>query len=195
MRVDENDRSRVDLCFVCLGNICRSPTAEGVMRQMLSEAGLTSLVGLDSAGTGDWHIGEPPDERAQIEASRRGIDISGLRGAQFRSGDEARFDLVLAMDSANLVDLRDRVAPSRRHRVLLLRAFSPAADPRLRPRPTLHAPPEIDHLAAVRDGADLEVPDPYFGSENGFETVFEMLEEACVGLIDHLRNTWETNRA
>jgi protein-tyrosine phosphatase len=151
----------VRICFVCLGNICRSPTAEAVMAHRLAEAGLDGLVVVESAGTGNWHIGEPADARARAEAGRRGIPMSG-RAQQFTRADFARFDLVLAMDAENVAALR-RIAPAgAEERVRLFRSFDP-------------------------DAAHHEVPDPYFGGEDGFTAVFDMVDAACRGLIDHLR--------
>ena len=95
----------VSICFVCLGNICRSPTAEAVMRHLVGEAKLAERIVIDSAGTGDWHIGEPPDERAQQAARRRGYELAALRGPQIAAPDFARFDLLIAMDDANVAAL------------------------------------------------------------------------------------------
>ena len=157
-------RSTRRLCFVCLGNICRSPTAEAVMRARVAAAGLGDEVTVESAGTGSWHIGEPSDRRAIGEARRRGIAMDG-RAQQFTAGDFARFDLVLAMDRRNAADLRG-IAPTREDaaKVRLLREFDPGAP-----------------------AGDLDVPDPYFGGADGFEDVFDMVERACAGLLQHLR--------
>ncbi len=156
------DRARV--CFVCLGNICRSPTAEAVMRHRVREAGLAGAIEVESAGTGSWHIGDPPDARAAAEARARGIAMDGA-AQQFRPRDFDRFDLVLAMDRENADHLR-RIAPDAgaAGKVRLLREFDPAAA-----------------------GDDLSVPDPYYGGPEGFSTVFELVDAACRGLIDHLR--------
>ena len=152
------------VCFVCLGNICRSPTAEAVMRARVAAAGLDDEVTVESAGTGSWHIGEPSDRRATGEARRRGIAMEGL-AQQFTAADFARFDLVLAMDRQNAADLRV-IAPTRDEvaKVRLLREFDPGAE-----------------------DDDLDVPDPYFGGADGFEDVFDLVERACVGLLEHLR--------
>jgi protein-tyrosine phosphatase len=154
----------VRVCFVCLGNICRSPTAEAVMRHRLAEAGLSGEVEVESAGTGAWHVGHPPDDRAAGAARARGIVMDGS-ARQFGPGDFARFDLVLAMDHENADHLR-RIAPGPREadKVRLLREFDPASA-----------------------GGDLAVPDPYYGGDDGFATVFEQVDAACLGLIDHLR--------
>ncbi|TKC82700.1 low molecular weight phosphotyrosine protein phosphatase [Trinickia terrae] len=152
----------VAICFVCLGNICRSPTAEAVMRTQVEAAGLQSRIVIDSAGTGDWHIGEAPDARAQGAALQRGYDLSALRGRQIAKADFERFDLLLAMDEANLRELRKLCSTEQSHKVRLLMEFAP------------------------RSGR-LEVADPYFGGARGFETVLDQCEEACQGLLADLR--------
>jgi protein-tyrosine phosphatase len=151
------------ILFVCMGNICRSPTAEGVMRRLLDEAGLADGVDVESAGTGGWHAGEPPDERATLAARRRGVTLEGA-ARQVRSDDFRRFDLLIALDRSNLRELLLR-APDEdaAEKVRLLREFDPAA------------------------AGDLDVPDPYYGGDRGFETVLDMVEAACRGLIDELR--------
>jgi protein-tyrosine phosphatase len=156
----------VHICFVCLGNIFRSPTAEGTMIHVLREAGLEGEVHVESAGTGDYHVGEPPDPRATRAAAARGIELRGP-AAQFTRSDFARFDLVLAMDRRNLENLL-RLAPSAadREKVGLLRDFDPEAP------------------------SDAEVPDPYYGADDGFETVLDICEAACRGLVEHLRRTY-----
>ncbi len=147
--------------FVCLGNICRSPTAEAVMRRRLQQAGLADRIELDSAGTGDWHVGKAPDSRTQQAAGRRGYDLSSLRGRQVSVGDFARFDMILAMDIANLRDLqRMRPANARAELDLYLRRFELAED---------------------------EVPDPYYGGSEGFEHVLDLLERASDALLIELK--------
>jgi protein-tyrosine phosphatase len=152
------------LCFVCLGNICRSPSAEGVMRALVREAELEGRVSVDSAGTGDWHIGEPPDRRAQQAAAARGYDLSALRARQIDAADFERFDLLLAMDHANLAELRRHCPPAQRHKLRLLMEFA-------------------------GDAPEREVPDPYFGGADGFEHVLDLCETACRGLLAHLRTS------
>lgn len=149
------------ICFVCLGNICRSPTAEGVMRHLVDEAGLSSEIEVESAGTAGYHTGAPPDERSAAEALRNGIDISDQRSRQFHAGDFAFFDLVVAMDESNQTDLVD-LAPDQETAdvVVRLREFDAAAE-------------------------SLDVPDPYY--ESGFDGVFTMIERACQGLLDHIQ--------
>lgn len=150
----------VKVLFVCLGNICRSPTAEGVFRRRLEAAGLQDAVQVDSAGTHDYHIGKAPDPRAVAAAARRGIDISGLRARQVTAEDLEGFDYVLAMDEENLAYLQH------------------LADGRARPRLLMDYAPQC----GVR-----EVPDPYFGGRRGFERVLDMLEQACDGLVADIR--------
>jgi low molecular weight protein-tyrosine phosphatase len=153
------------LLFVCLGNICRSPTAEAVMQALVEREGLAGQIELDSAGTGAWHVGSSPDRRATAAARARGITLAG-HARQVRSEDFADFDLLLAMDRTNLEDLR-RIAPGERERekVRLLREFDPAS-------------------AGSRD---LDVPDPYFGAHGGFEEVLDLVQSACAGLLERIR--------
>jgi len=153
------------VCFVCLGNICRSPTAEAIMRHRLQFDDLGMQVQVESAGTGDWHVGHPPDERAREEATRRGITMDSL-AQQFTVGDFDRFDLILAMDSANREALR-RIAPT------------PEAAAKV------HMLREWDPLA----GDELDVPDPYFGGSQGFVEVFDMVDRSVTGLLDHIGST------
>jgi protein-tyrosine phosphatase len=157
----------VSICFVCLGNICRSPTAEGVMRHLVGEAKLAERILIDSAGTGDWHIGQPPDERAQFAASRRGYELAALRGRQIAATDFERFDLLIAMDDKNVAALREVCPAEQRDKIRLLMEFVPATDGRW-------------------DGA-REIADPYFGGAEGFEQVLDQCEAACRGLIAALR--------
>jgi protein-tyrosine phosphatase len=151
------------ILFVCMGNICRSPTAEGVMRALVRDAGLEDRIELDSAGTGGWHAGEPPDGRAAEAAGRRGIALAGA-ARQVTSEDFERFDLLVAMDRSNLRDLL-AIAPDEdaAEKVRLLREFDPAAD------------------------GDLDVPDPYYGGDRGFETVLDQVQAACRSLLAELR--------
>jgi protein-tyrosine phosphatase len=153
----------ISICFVCLGNICRSPTAEGVMRQQVEEAKLAERITVDSAGTGDWHIGAAPDERAQQAAAQRGYDLSGLRGRQIAAPDFERFDLLIAMDDANVTALHRICPPAQRDKIRLLMEFVPQSD--------------------ARWAGEREVTDPYFGGAAGFEQVLDQCEAACRGLI------------
>jgi len=144
------------LLFVCMGNICRSPTAEAVMRHLVAGAGLQDAIEVDSAGTGGWHAGARPDRRATAAARSRGIVLDGA-ARQVTARDFHDFDLLLAMDEDNLRDL------------LAL------------------APSGTEHK--VRKLAAVDVPDPYYGGELGFETVLDIVTEACAGLLDELRQT------
>lgn len=154
------------ISFVCLGNICRSPTAEAVMRHRVAEAGLEEVIIVESAGTGSWHVGSGPDARARAEALARGIAMGG-RARQFDVSDFERLDLVLAMDEQNASDLRALAPDDGAHaKVRLLREFDPAA---------------------LADG-ELSVPDPYYGGPEGFTRVFAMVDAAALGLLAHLRD-------
>lgn len=151
----------VSVCFVCLGNICRSPTAAGVMQHLLERHGLSTLVSVDSAGTAAYHAGEPPDRRSAAAARRRGIELPG-RARQFRAEDFQRFDYVLALDADNHRHLQ-RLAPAEASSKLhLLRDFDPEAPP------------------------GSSVPDPYYGGDAGFEEVLDLCATACEGLIAEL---------
>jgi protein-tyrosine phosphatase len=151
----------VRLLFVCLGNICRSPTAEGVMRALVRREGLEGRIDLDSAGTGGWHIGSAPDERATTAAGSRGIALEGC-ARQVSPEDFLHFDLLIAMDRSNARELR-RLArdDEQRERIRLLREFDP----------------ERGH------GGELDVPDPYYGSPGGFDEVLDLVQAACEGLL------------
>jgi protein-tyrosine phosphatase len=153
------------ILFVCMGNICRSPTAEGVMRRLLRDAGLEDTIEIDSAGTGGWHAGEPPDARATEAARLRGVRLEGA-ARQVTAADFEDFDLIVAMDRANLRELL-ALAPDEEaaEKVRLLREFDPAS----------------------ADAGDLDVPDPYYGGERGFERVLDLVEAACRGLLGELR--------
>ena len=149
---------RSSVLFVCMGNICRSPTAETVFRDRAARAGLQDELLIESAGIGDWHVGQPPDDRAIAHARRRGYDLSCLRARQVVREDFSRFDWILAMDLRNLRDLR-----------------------------TLRPPDYAGHLGLFLDLAPelgvREVPDPYFGGADGFETVLELTERASDALL------------
>jgi protein-tyrosine phosphatase len=152
----------VRILFVCLGNICRSPTAEAVLRELAAREAPELSLEVDSAGTADYHAGQPPDPRTRAAAARRGYDLSSLRARTVESADFERFDLILAMDRDNLKALRRR-APSHAHeRLRLFLEFSP-------------------------DAAPEDVPDPYYGGPNGFEEVLDLVEAATRGLLKHLR--------
>ena len=151
---------KVAVLFVCLGNICRSPTAEGVFRKLVEAQGLADRIQIDSAGTSDWHIGQPPDRRA-IEAARvRGIDLRGLRGRQASAADFEQFDYIIAMDHENYANLAYLAGPDQQHKLHLLLDFA-------------------------KDVSEVEVPDPYYGG--GFPQVFDLIENASRGLLAHIR--------
>jgi protein-tyrosine phosphatase len=153
----------VNVLFVCMGNICRSPMAEGIFRREIVKAGLQDQVHIDSAGTHSYHVGSRPDQRAQNAAGKRGVNISALRGRQVADADFERFDYILAMDTANLDNLRRR-APARWHgKIRLLLSFS-------------------------RKYPNLDVPDPYYGGLSGFEENLDMIEDAVQGLIRDVRS-------
>jgi protein-tyrosine phosphatase len=153
------------LLFVCMGNICRSPTAEAVMRAVVAREGLDGAVEIDSAGTGAWHVGNPPDRRSTATAATRGITLEGA-ARQVTQDDFDSYDLLLAADGENVAALR-AVAPSQEAaaKVVLLRSYDP------------------DAVAA----GDLDVPDPYYGGPQGFEHVLDLVEAACEGLLEDLR--------
>ena len=150
------------LCFVCLGNICRSPVGEGVMRSLVQGAGLAHVVEVDSAGTAGYHAGEPPDGRARAAGRRFGVEVGG-RARQFKRADFDRFDYVLAMDRSNFEDLNELAPDAAKKKLHLLRSFDPAS----------------------ADGAS--VPDPYYGAEEDFDDVVRICLAACTPLLETLR--------
>ena len=148
--------------FVCTGNICRSPTAEGVFRALVEDNGMTGAVTVDSAGTGGWHVGEPPDPRSCEAALRRGVDITGQRARQVRKDDFDRFDIIVALDESHLRQLELMRPDGHPNRPRLVLDFAPAL--------------------GLRD-----VPDPYYGGPDGFENVLDMIEAASAGLLAEIR--------
>lgn len=153
------------ILFVCLGNICRSPTAEAVMARLVAEAELEHAIELDSAGTGAWHVGSPPDERATAAAAQRGIEMRGT-ARQVTDDDFHAFDLLIAMDADNHRELRLRAPHATvAAKVRMLREFDPASD----------------------GVTSLDVPDPYYGGSDGFDRVLDLVEAACAGLLEQLR--------
>jgi protein-tyrosine phosphatase len=161
-----NPAKPIQICFVCLGNICRSPTAEGIMLKLVRDAGLSERVVIDSAGTGAYHVGEKADSRSRAEAKRRGVDLPSV-ARHFEPQDFGRFDYVIAMDRRNQQHLeRYARTPADRSKLHLLRSFDPAH-------------PE-----------DLEVPDPYHGGDDGFARVFDICEAGCRGLLAHVRKVY-----
>lgn len=151
------------VCFVCRGNICRSPIAEAVMRHLVREGGLSAVIDIDSAGTSSWHIGEPPDQRAIDAAAKHGVRMAH-RGRQFTRADFDRVDLVVAFDMDNRTELL-RLAPNgdEAAKVRLLRSF------------------DVDAHNAT------EIADPYYGTAQDFDRVFEEIDASCRGLLDHVR--------
>lgn len=152
----------VRVLFVCMGNICRSPTAEAVLRKVLKEQGLDGRVEVDSAGTHGYHVGEPPDPRTQRAAESRGYDMSAIRARKVAAQDLEYFDLILAMDRSNLENLQRICLPDFSGRLGLLMNYSKAFD-------------------------DDEVPDPYYGLGHGFDLVLDMIEDAAAGLLVEIK--------
>lgn len=155
------NRERVSVLFVCMGNICRSPTAEGVFRRHVAEAGLDDLFEIDSAGTHAYHVGEPPDRRAQEAATRRGFSLDDIRARRVAAGDFERFHHIIAMDEDNLVMLHEQADATHREKIRLFLEFG--------------------------SGPETEVPDPYYGGATGFERVLDLVEDASRGLLERLR--------
>ena len=158
-KIDDN---AIKVLFVCMGNICRSPTAEGVFRKLVEDEGLDSAISIDSAGTHAYHIGSQPDSRAQSAALKRDINLSALRGRQISSIDLDDFDYVLAMDHSNYADIQLLKQGETRAQISLFLDYAQHHD-------------------------DNEVPDPYYGGANGFERVLDMVEDASRGLLEHIR--------
>lgn len=156
----------VGVLFVCTGNICRSPTAEGVFRHLVRRAGLEDAITTDSAGTHDYHVGEPPDHRSQQAARVRGVDISDLRARRVSAEDFHHFDYVLAMDEGHLRILRRMAPPGGTAEVRLFMDYAPAAPKR-------------------------EVPDPYYGEGSHFDEVLDLVEAGAAALLAHIRRTGE----
>ena len=161
--MSEPRKDKIRVLMVCLGNICRSPTAEAMLRRKLHEAGLDDRVEVDSAGTADYHVDSPPDRRAVAHGERRGLRMQHLRGRQVERSDFERFDHVLAMDEDNLADLKRLRPAGSRAKLALLMSFAP-------------------------DAGSREVPDPYYGGADGFERVLDLTAAAADGFIDSLRS-------
>ncbi len=149
--------------MVCLGNICRSPMAQGILESKLQEAGLSDVV-VDSAGTSDYHIGDPPDRRAVQKSKEKGIDISYYRGRQFGREDFDEFDRIFAMDFSNYENILRLVRDKTDHQKVEM------------------------ILNLTNEGSNMSVPDPYYGGEEGFENVYQLLDAACDVLIDQLKS-------
>jgi len=153
---------QIKVLFVCMGNICRSPTAEGVFRKLIEDQKLSSNIITDSAGTHAYHVGEAPDRRAQTAASNRQVNLSSIRGRQFKALDLTEFDYVIAMDKANFNDINAMHDGDSKANISLF----------------------LDYAGNY---SEEEVPDPYYGGTNGFERVLDMVEDASRGLLEHIR--------
>jgi protein-tyrosine phosphatase len=149
--------------FVCTGNICRSPTAEGIFRKLVADAGMSASVVADSAGTHDYHVGEPPDPRSREAAAERGYDLSALRARRVERADFERFDLIIAMDRGHLGALSRMVHPATSGKLKLMMSYA-------------------------KSYSQSDVPDPYYGGPEDFERVLDMLEDAARGLLESLRS-------
>jgi protein-tyrosine phosphatase len=159
------DNKKIKVLFVCMGNICRSPTAHGVFRQLVIDENLVEYIEIDSAGTHAYHVGNPPDSRAQQTAHSRGIDLSDLTARQARSEDFHEFDYVLAMDTDNFRGLKAICPAGREERLYMFLDFAPNVKAK-------------------------EVPDPYYGGPSGFEKVFDMVDEASRGLLEDIKSRY-----
>ena len=155
------DEPKISVLFVCMGNICRSPTAEGVFRHHVSGAGLEEHIHIDSAGTHAYHVGEPPDRRARAAAERRGISLDDIQARRVHPDDFERFSYIIAMDQDNLAILEEQSDGEYREKLRLFLEFS--------------------------SGPEREVPDPYYGGATGFERVLDLVEDASRGLLEELR--------
>jgi len=156
----------INVLFVCLGNICRSPTAHGVFREYVRHSNLEDLIIIDSAGTGDWHIGKNPDKRATCAAKNKGYDLSDLRARQVTPEDFKNFDYILAMDQSNLKSLRRMSPPNFSGELKLFLDYHP-------------------------DTSTKEVPDPYYGDDDGFVTMLTMIETASTELLSQIKNNYK----
>lgn len=161
-RAADRATADVSVLFICTGNICRSPTAQGVFEHKVVQAGLAGRVFVDSAGTHGFHVGSRPDNRAQHAAARRGFDLSRQRSRRIDAGDYASFDYLIGMDHDNLRAMRNDCPPEHQAKLALLMQFLPA--------------PEVE-----------EVPDPYYGGALGFERVLDLVEQASDALLEHVR--------
>lgn len=160
-----NQNNKVKVLFVCMGNICRSPTAHGVFQHLVNTEGLADQIEIDSAGTHAYHVGESPDQRAQQTASRHGVDLSYIRARKINREDFAHYDYILAMDEDNLYDLQTICPPQYQSRLHLFLEFA-------------------------SDTSERVVPDPYYGGNRGFEHVFKLVDTAAKGLLDSIKQQW-----
>ncbi len=156
-----NSQKKISVVFVCMGNICRSPTAEGVFRHVVKERNLQNVIKIDSAGTHAYHIGEPPDSRSQATAKSQGVDLSAQRARKVEAIDFERFDYVIAMDRSNYENLKELATADHQERLHLFMDFTSTWD-------------------------NAEVPDPYYGGGDGFKNVFDMVQSASEGLLEHI---------
>lgn len=155
--------SKTKVLFVCLGNICRSPMSEGTFRHLVQQQGLEAEIEIDSCATGDWHTGEKPDKRAQAASLNRGFDISGQSARQIKPADFDNYDYILAMDDMNYGDLQKIIPEQHRHKLHYFLSFAPETGVK-------------------------EVPDPYYGGTEGFETVLDLVAAASMGLLEDIRS-------
>ena len=162
-------REKTSVLFVCMGNICRSPTAEGVFRKLVADAGLAEQIQSDSAGTHAFHAGSAPDRRAQAAAERRGFKLSDIRSRPVTADDFIHYDYILAMDLDNLENLQEHAGDEHRDKVMLF-------------------------LRSVDGDAPAEVPDPYYGGSAGFERVLDLVEQASRALLETLQSDLESTR-
>jgi protein-tyrosine phosphatase len=160
--MDHQKAGKINVLFVCMGNICRSPTADAVFKHQIKIAGLERLIYVDSAGTHAYHIGEPPDRRAQQAARKRGYNMQGLRARKVVQEDFSRFHYILAMDHYNLTELQQNCPPQHTDRIGLLMQYS------------------------NQWHNYQEIPDPYYGGSHGFERVLDLVENASQGLLKHI---------
>jgi protein-tyrosine phosphatase len=158
-----DQKEKIGILFVCMGNICRSPTAEGVFRHHVAEAGLEDLFEIDSAGTHAYHVGEPPDTRAQKAAARRGVSLADIRARRVVPEDFERFHHIIVMDQDNLALLHEQADAEQRLKIRLFLQYAA--------------------------GPETEVPDPYYGGATGFERVLDLVEDASRGLLEALRRS------
>jgi len=162
----KNKSEKVSVLFVCMGNICRSPTAQGIFEGLVEREGLSERIQIDSAGTHAYHVGEGPDERAQAAALSRGFDLSGQRARKVKKDDFDVFDYVLVMDHGNYGDMQINCPTSHRHKLRLFLEFA-------------------------EDMPEDEVPDPYYGGAHGFEHVIDLVEAASLGLLADIRQQFK----
>ncbi|NNE64202.1 MAG: low molecular weight phosphotyrosine protein phosphatase [Gammaproteobacteria bacterium] len=155
------ENKQVSIIFVCMGNICRSPTAHGVFQALVNEHKLNDAIGVESAGTHSYHIGSPPDLRSQATALKNDVNLSGLKARRFIREDFDKFDYIIGMDASNIADIRSIEPDDHEATVALMLDYS-------------------------KKYSRKEVPDPYFGND-GFDMVFDMIEDASMGLLDHIR--------